>query len=95
MFFRRTDYTKIEKIHFKAIKIVIKSDASYEELLLLSNKAQIHQRLTETYLQKHLLLTETLIKTRLSCHRILDLNMQNEPILSLSSPCSACYGTNF
>ena len=64
MFFRRTDYTKIEKIHFKAIKIAIKSDTSYEELLLLSNKAQIHQRLTETYLQKHLLLIETLIKTR-------------------------------
>lgn len=81
MFFRRTDYTKSEKVYYIAIKIAIKCDASYEELLLLSNEVPIHQK------HLHLLLTETISNREsvvMSSFVALKY-MQNGPHLSLSS----------
>ena len=45
---------KLRKFIIKAIKIVIKSDASCEELFLLSNEVPVYQK------HLHLLLTETI-----------------------------------
>ena len=44
MFCRKTDYAKIEKIQYRALKIVYNSDLSFEDLLLHSNEVSIHQK---------------------------------------------------
>ena len=44
MFCRKKDYLKIEKIQYKALKIIYNSSESYEELLTRSNEVSIHQK---------------------------------------------------
>ena len=43
MFCHNQDYLKIEKIQYKALKIVYNSNESYQELLLSSNEVSIRQ----------------------------------------------------
>ena len=43
MFYKKTDYLKVEKIQYKALKIVFNSNESFEDLLLHSNEVSIHQ----------------------------------------------------
>ena len=45
MFCSKESYKKLEKLHYKSLKIVYNCDKSYEELLSLSNEFSIHQRL--------------------------------------------------
>ena len=52
MFCRKKDYLKIEKIQYKALKIIYNSSKSYEELLTRSNEVPIHQKHLRTWLQK-------------------------------------------
>ena len=54
MFCRKTDYLKMEKIQYKALKFVFNSNESIEDLILHSNEVSIHQKLlrqltTENY----------------------------------------------
>ena len=44
MFFRKTDYLKMEKIQYKALKTVFNSNDSLEDLFLHSNEVPIHQK---------------------------------------------------
>ena len=44
MFCHKQDYLKIEKIQYKALKIVYNINESYEELLLCNNDVSIHQK---------------------------------------------------
>ena len=44
MFCHKQDYLKIEKIPYKALKIVYNINESYEELLLCNNDVSIHQK---------------------------------------------------
>ena len=44
MFCRKTDYLKMEKIQYKALKIVFNSNESLEDLLLHSDEVSIHQK---------------------------------------------------
>ena len=44
MFCRKTDCLKMEKIQFKALKIVFNSNESFEDLLLHSNEVSIYQK---------------------------------------------------
>ena len=44
MFCRKKDYLKIEKIQYKALKVVYNSSESYEDLLTRSNEVSIHQK---------------------------------------------------
>ena len=44
MFYRKTDYFKLEKIQYKAQKIVCNSNESFEDLILHSNKVSIQQK---------------------------------------------------
>ena len=44
MFCRKTDYLKMEKIQYKALKIVFNSNESFEDLLLHSNEVSSHQK---------------------------------------------------
>ena len=54
MFCHKTTYLKMQKIHHKTLKAIYQSDASYDDLLQLSNSVSHHQRhlrllLTEIY----------------------------------------------
>jgi len=54
MFSRKTLYSKIEKIHYKTLKIIYQSDDGYNDLLLKTGTVSIHQRhlrflMTEIY----------------------------------------------
>ena len=44
MFCRKKDYLKIEKIQYKALKIIYNSNKSYEALLTRNNEVSIHQK---------------------------------------------------
>ena len=44
MFCRKKDYLKIEKIQYKALKIIYNSNESYEELLTRSNEVSVRQK---------------------------------------------------
>ena len=44
MFFRKTDYLKMEKIQYKALKIVFNSNESFEALLLHSNEVSFSSK---------------------------------------------------
>ena len=44
MFCHKQDYLKIEKIQYKALKIVYNGNESYEQLLLRNNEVSIHQK---------------------------------------------------
>ena len=44
MFCRKTLYSKIEKIHYRNLKVIYGIDHSYNNLLLRSNSFSIHQR---------------------------------------------------
>ena len=44
MFCHKQDCLKIEKIQYKAFKLVYNSNESYEELLLRNNEVSIHQK---------------------------------------------------
>ena len=44
MFRRKTLYSKIQKIHYKSLKVIYESNGTYEKLLLQSNTVSVHQR---------------------------------------------------
>ena len=44
MFCRKKDYLKIEKIQYKALKIIYNSNESYEELVTRNSEVSIHQK---------------------------------------------------
>ena len=44
MFCRKTLYHKIEKIHHGTLKVIYKSEESYENLLLENSSVSVHQR---------------------------------------------------
>ena len=48
MFCRKQDYLEVEKIHYKALKIVHNSIECYEELLIQNNEVSIHQKQLRT-----------------------------------------------
>ena len=52
MFCRKQDYLEVEKIHYKALKIVYNSNKCYEELLISNNEVYIYEK------QLHTLATE-------------------------------------
>ena len=48
MFCRKQDYLEVEKIHYRALKIVYNSNECYEELLIRNNEVSIHQKQLRT-----------------------------------------------
>ena len=44
MFCRKTLYHKIEKTHYRTLKLIYQSEESYENLLLESSSVSVHQR---------------------------------------------------
>ena len=94
MFCRKNDYLKINKIQYKALKIIYNSSGSYKELLTRSNEVSIYQ--------KHLRALATGIYKSLADvnpdfmkpYIIMPYNLRNGYALKLPSTNSTYYGIN-
>ena len=97
MFCRKTDYSKMEKIQYKALKIVFNSNKSFEDLLSHSNEVSIPQKqLRQSTTEIYKSLTELkpgFIKTFFTVKE-LPYNLRNGLILNLPSALTTYYGTN-
>ena len=97
MFCRKTDYLKMGKIQYKALKIVFNSNESLENLFLHSNKVSIYQkqlRQLTTEIYKSLTdLSPEFIKPFFTVKE-LPYNLRNGHILNLPSARTTYYGTN-
>ena len=97
MFCRKEDYLKIEKIQYKALKIIYNSSKSYEELLTHSNEVSIHQkhsRALATEIYKSLAdINPDFMKPYFKIKEM-PYNLRNGYALKLPSTNSTYYGIN-
>ena len=97
MFRRKQDYSEVEKIHFKAWKIVYNSNECYEELLIRNNEASIHQnqlRTLATEIYKNLAaINPNFMKNYFSIREI-PYSLRNGSVLKIPSARSTYRGTN-
>ena len=97
MFCRKQDYLEVEKIHYKALKIVYNSNVCYEELLIRNNEVFIHQRQLRTLATEiYKSLTDVnldLMKNYFSIKEI-PYSLRNGSALKTLSARSTYYGTN-
>ena len=97
MFCRKKDYLKIEKIQYKALKIIYNSTESYEELLTRSNEVLIHQknlRALATEIYKSLAdINPDFMKPYFKIKEM-PYNLRNGYALKLPSTNSTYYGIN-
>ena len=97
MFCRKKDYLKIEKIQYKALKIIYNSSESYEELLTRSNEVSIHQkhlRALATEIYKSLAdINPDFMKPYFKIKEM-PYNLRNGYALKLPSTNSTYYGIN-
>ena len=97
MFCRKTDYLKMKKIQYKALKIVFNSNESLEDPLLHSTEVSIYQkqlRQLTTEIYKSLTdLSPEFIKPFFTVKE-LPYNLRNGHILNLPSARTTYYGTN-
>ena len=97
MFCRKQDYLEVEKIHYKALKIVYNSNECYEELLIRNNEVSIHQkqlRTLATEIYKSLTdVNPDFIKNYSSIKKI-PYSLRNGSVLKIPSTRSTCSGTN-
>ena len=97
MFCHNQDYLKIEKIQYKALKIVYNSNASYEELLLRNNEVSIYQkqlRILATEVFKSLAdINPDFMKSYFTIKEI-PYCLRNGNFLKIPSTRSKRYGTN-
>ena len=97
MFCRKQDYLEVEKIHYKALKIVYISNECYEELLIHNNEVSIHPKqfctlATEIY--KSLTdVNRDFMKNYFSIKEI-PYSLRNGSVLKIPSTRSTYYGTN-
>ena len=97
MFCNEELYNKIKTVHYKALKVVYQSNASYDDLLDLSGSSSIHQ--------KHLwfLMTE-IFKSTVNVNpqfmwtffqnKDISYNLRRGPVLFIPPAKSTRYGTN-
>ena len=97
MFCRKQDYLEVEKIHYKAWKIVYNSNECYEELLIRKNKVSIHQKQLRTLTTEvYKSLTDVnpdFMKNYFSIKEIL-YSLRNDNVLKIPSTRSTYYGTH-
>ena len=94
MFCRKQDYLEVEKIHYKAWKIVYNSNECYEELLIRKNKVSIHQKQLRTLTTEvYKSLTDVnpdFMKNYFSIKEIL-YSLRNDNVLKIPSTRSTYY----
>ena len=97
MFSRKKDYLKIEKIQYKALKIIYNSNESYEELFTCSNEVSIYQkplRALATEIYKSLADINPDFMKPYFIIKEMPYNLRNGCALKLPSVNSTYYGTN-
>ena len=97
MFCRKMDYLEMERIQYKALKIVFNSNEFFEDLILHSNEVCIHQKqlcqLTTEFYKSLADLSPEFIKPFLLVKKI-SYNLRNGHILNLPTARTKYYGTN-
>ena len=97
IFCHKATYLKMEKIHHKSLKVIYQSDASYNDLLQLSNSVSFHQRYLQFLLTEIYKSTGTLNPRFMWSyfkHRKVPHNLRHGPVLFISPLSSTFYGTN-
>ena len=97
MFCHKATYLKMQKIHHKSLKVIYQSDASYDDLLQLSNSVSLHLRhlqfvLTETYKSTGTLNSQ--LMWSYFKYRKVPYNLRRGPVLFIPPARSTIYGTN-
>ena len=97
MFCHKATYLKMQKIHHKSLKVIYQSDASYDDLLQLSNSVSLHQRhlrflLTEIYKSTGTLNPQFMWSY--FKYRNVPYNFRRGPVLFSPPTRSTIYGTN-
>ena len=97
MFFWKTLYSKIDKIHHKTLKVIYESNDTYEKLLLQRNAVSIHQRhlrflMIEIY--KSISRLNPQFMWSFFMHKDIPYNLRKGPILGLPKTHLFYYGTN-
>ena len=87
----------MQKIHYKTLKVIYQSDASYDDLLQLSNSVSLHQRhlrflLTEIY--KSIGALNPQFMWLYFKYREVPYNVRRGPVLFIPPAKSTIYGTN-
>ena len=97
MFCRKQDYLIVEKIYYKALKIVYNSNECYEELFIRNNEVSIHQkqlRTLPTEIYKSLTdVNPDFMKNYFSIKEI-PYSLRNGSALKIPSARSTYYGIN-
>ena len=97
MFCRKTLSSKIEKIYHETLKVVYKSNDSYDNLLLQNNTVSVHQRhptflMTEMYKSISQLNPEFM--RSYFTHKEMSYSLRKGPTFGLPKTNSFYYGTN-
>ena len=97
MFCHKQDYFEVEKIHYKALKIVYNSNECYEELLIRNNEVSIHQKQLRTLATEiYKSLTDVNPDFMKSYFPIKEIpySLRNGSVLKIPPTRSTYYGTN-
>ena len=97
MFCDKTDYLKLEKVQYKALKIVFNSNESLENVTLHSNQVSIHQKQLQqltTEIYKSLTDLSPEFTEPFFTVKELPFNLRNGHILNLLWARTTYYGTN-
>ena len=97
MFYHKNTNLKMQKIHHKTLKVIYQSDASYDDLLQLSNGVSLHQRhlrflLTEIYKRTGNLNPQFMWSY--FKYREVPYNLRRGSVLFILPARSTIYGTN-
>ena len=87
----KASYLKVQKIHHKTLQVIYQPDASYDDLLQLSNSVHLYQQhlrflLTKTY--------KNMFMWSYCKYREVLYNLRGSPVLFISPARSTIYGTN-
>ena len=97
IFCHKATYLKMEKNHHKSLKVIYQSDASYDDLLQLSNSVSLHQQYLQFFLTEIYKSTGTLnpqfMWSYLKYRKVLRTTFY-VPVLFISSASSTFYSTN-
>ena len=95
-FCHKATYLKMQKIHHKSLKVIYQSDASYDDLLQLSNSVfhQRHLPFLSTEIYKSTGTLSPQFMWSYFKYRKVPYNMRRDPVLFIPPARSTIYGTN-
>ena len=90
----KATYLKMQKIHHKSLKVIYQSDASYDDLLQLSNLHQRHLRFSLTEIYESTGTLNPQFMWSYFKYRKVPYNLRRGPVLFIPPARSTIYGTN-